>query len=270
MANKYDGSAIKILEGLEAVRKRPGMYIGSTSSAGLHHLVWEIVDNSIDEVMNANAKNISVVLHEDNSISILDDGRGIPVDINPQTKISTVETVLIVLHAGGKFDESAYKTAGGLHGVGSSVVNALSAWLICEVYRDQKIYQAKFSNGGHIDQPLKVIGTTKKTGTLIHFLPDPLIFKNLFFNPNTIKERLHESTFLIKDLKISFEDKINNKKYEFINDQGLIDFIKFINETKKTFSDVIFLKIPLIKSMLKLLFNIVIKTMKSWFHSLIL
>ncbi|QDI63850.1 DNA topoisomerase IV subunit B [Ureaplasma urealyticum] len=242
MANKYDGNAIKILEGLEAVRKRPGMYIGSTSSAGLHHLVWEIVDNSIDEVMNANAKNINVILHEDNSISVLDDGRGIPVDINSQTKISTVETVLTILHAGGKFDESAYKTAGGLHGVGSSVVNALSSWLICEVYRDQKIYQAKFINGGHIHQSLKVIGTTKKTGTLIHFLPDPLIFKNLVFNPNIIKERLHESTFLIKDLKIIFEDKINKKKYEFINNQGLIDFIKFINETKKTFSDVIFFK----------------------------
>ncbi|MDE7222026.1 MAG: hypothetical protein K2N40_02060, partial [Ureaplasma sp.] len=175
MNKQYNADDIKVLEGLEPVRKRPGMYIGSTDIKGLHHLLWELLDNSIDEVMAGFANKIIITLHPNNIISIEDNGRGIPVDINKNTGLSGVETVFTILHAGGKFDDSIYKTSGGLHGVGSSVVNALSDLLICQISRNSKKYEVKFANGGKIIQNLKEIGIINKTGTKILFHPDPII-----------------------------------------------------------------------------------------------
>ncbi len=239
MDNKYSASDIKVLQGLEAVRKRPGMYIGSTDIRGLHHLIWEILDNSIDEVMVGFANQITVTLHKNNYVSILDNGRGIPVDINPSTGLSGVETVLTVLHAGGKFDDTVYKTAGGLHGVGSSVVNALSDSLICEVYREHKAYRAKFAHGGEIVEPLVEFANTNKRGTFIKFHPDPAIFNNLQFNSSIIKERLMESAFLFSGLKIIFNDEVNNTSDIYEAKNNLVDFVNYINSSKKTLSDVI-------------------------------
>ena len=239
MTQKYDANNIKVLEGLEPVRKRPGMYIGSTDTRGLHHLVWELFDNAIDEVMAGYANKIIVTLHENNFISVEDNGRGIPVDINKATKLSAVETVFTVLHAGGKFDDSAYKTAGGLHGVGSSVVNALSDILVCQVYRDGKIYEAKFGNGGKILQSLKVVGETKKQGTRVLFHPDPIIFNSLKFNATTIKERLLESSFLFDGLNIEFIDDTNKTRQKFVSNNGITDFVTHINKNKKTISPII-------------------------------
>lgn len=239
MENKYSAENIKVLQGLEAVRKRPGMYIGSTDIRGLHHLVWEIVDNSIDEVMAGFASEIIVTLSKNNYISIQDNGRGIPIDINPTTQLSGVETVLTVLHAGGKFDDSVYKTAGGLHGVGSSVVNALSDSLLCEVYRNHKIYQAKFAHGGEIIQHLTEIGNTNKKGTYIKFHPDPAIFGNLQFNSAIIRERLQESAFLFNGLKITFIDEINNTKDIFEAKNNLADFVAYINHSKRILSPIV-------------------------------
>ena len=237
--NKYKAENIKVLQGLEAVRKRPGMYIGSTDIRGLHHLVWEIVDNSIDEVMAGFASEIIVTLSKNNYISIQDNGRGIPIDINSTTQLSGVETVLTILHAGGKFDDTVYKTAGGLHGVGSSVVNALSDSLLCEVYRDHKIYQAKFAHGGEIIQHLVEIGNTNKKGTYIKFHPDPAIFGNLQFNPSIIRERLQESAFLFNGLKIIFIDEINNTKDIFEAKNNLADFVAYINHSKRILSPIV-------------------------------
>lgn len=236
---KYDASNIKVLKGLEPVRKRPGMYIGSTDSRGLHHLIWELFDNSIDEVMAGFANKITVTLHANNFVSVEDNGRGIPVDINPTTKLSAVETVFTVLHAGGKFDDSSYKTAGGLHGVGSSVVNALSDFLVCQVYRDNKIHEAKFGNGGKVVQPLKVIGETQKQGTKILFHPDPLIFKEIKFSATTIKERLLESSFLFNNLNIEFIDETTKTKQKFVSENGLSDFVTYINKNKTTTSPIV-------------------------------
>ncbi|GAA5414540.1 DNA topoisomerase IV subunit B [Ureaplasma ceti] len=242
MEQNYDASKIKVLEGLEPVRKRPGMYIGSTDIRGLHHLVWEILDNSIDEAMAGYANNIVVTLKANNVISVEDNGRGIPTDINPKSKISAVETVFTILHAGGKFDDSAYKTSGGLHGVGSSVVNALSDSLVCQVYRDGKIHEAKFINGGHIKQKLTVVGKTTKRGTCVEFHPDPLIFKDLKFSPSIINERLHESAFLFEGLKITFVDEVNNVTEVFQAKEGIKEFVEYINIPKKTTSPVILYK----------------------------
>lgn len=239
MTQKYDANNIKVLEGLEPVRKRPGMYIGSTDTRGLHHLVWELFDNAIDEVMAGYANKIIVTLHENNFISVEDNGRGIPVDINKATKLSAVETVFTVLHAGGKFDDSAYKTAGGLHGVGSSVVNALSDILVCQVYRDGKIHEAKFGNGGKILQSLKVVGETKKQGTRVLFHPDPIIFNSLKFNATIIKERLLESSFLFDGLNIEFIDDTNKTRQKFVSNNGITDFVAHINKNKKTISPII-------------------------------
>lgn len=240
MSNKeYNASNIKVLEGLEPVRKRPGMYIGSTDARGLHHLIWEIFDNAIDEVMAGFANTITVCLKKDNWISVEDNGRGIPVDINPSTKISAVETVFTILHAGGKFDNDAYKTAGGLHGVGSSVVNALSDTLICQVYKNNQIYEAQFHQGGKILSSLKPLGPSNKKGTKVLFHPDPLIFKDLKFNSTLIKERLQESSFLFTGLKIIFKDEINNVTDTFETTKGLADFVEYINQTKKTISPII-------------------------------
>lgn len=240
MKQNYNANNIKVLEGLEPVRKRPGMYIGSTDTRGLHHLVWELLDNAIDEVMAGYANKIIVTLHANNFLSVEDNGRGIPVDINKTTKLSAVETVFTVLHAGGKFDDDAYKTAGGLHGVGSSVVNALSDVLICQVYRDKKIHEAKFMTGGKIVQSLKIVGETQKQGTKVLFHPDPLIFKDLKFNVTTIKERLLESSFLFKGLDIEFIDEINKTKQKFISNNGISDFVQYLTKNKVTTSPVIY------------------------------
>lgn len=240
MKQNYNANNIKVLEGLEPVRKRPGMYIGSTDTRGLHHLVWELLDNAIDEVMAGYANKIIVTLHANNFLSVEDNGRGIPVDINKTTKLSAVETVFTVLHAGGKFDDDAYKTAGGLHGVGSSVVNALSDVLICQVYRDKKIHEAKFMTGGKIVQSLKIVGETQKQGTKVLFHPDPLIFKDLKFNVAIIKERLLESSFLFEGLDIEFIDEINKTKQKFISNNGISDFVQYLTKNKVATSPVIY------------------------------
>lgn len=231
---EYDGSEIKILEGLEAVRKRPGMYIGSTSAAGLHHLVYEVVDNSVDEALAGFCSKIQVTIHADNSITVVDNGRGIPVDPHPQKKIPTLEVVLTILHAGGKFDNNAYKVSGGLHGVGISVVNALSKKLEVQVSRDGKIYEMKFSRGG-VTQKMKEIGTSKTTGTTVTFWPDDEIFETTIFDYDTLYNRLQEMAFLNKDLKIVLTDEreLQPRVDEFCYSGGIIDYVKFLNEGKE-------------------------------------
>lgn len=235
--SKYDESSIQQLKGLEAVRKRPGMYIGSTDINGLHHLIWEIVDNSIDEALAGYANEITVILHNDSSVEVIDNGRGIPAGKKAGTNKTAVEIVFTELHAGGKFNDSAYKSAGGLHGVGSSVVNALSTKLVATVYRDKKIYETIFENGDNIVQRTKELGKTTKTGTSVRFWPNYAIFKNSKFNFETIAERLKESCFLINNLKINLIDEISNKNVTFFFENGLKEFLLFINETKKTVSE---------------------------------
>ncbi|MBQ0045403.1 MAG: DNA topoisomerase IV subunit B [Mycoplasma sp.] len=232
MIRNYTEQNIKVLEGLEPVRKRPGMYIGSTDTYGLHHLVWEIFDNSVDEVLGGGADLITITLKKDGSISIQDNGRGIPTGKNETTGLSTVDTVFTTLHAGGKFDDSAYHSAGGLHGVGSSVVNALSRWCNVTVWRGRKIWEAKYINGGKIDQPLKEVGPTNQTGTRVHFKPDDTIFKSVDFNPSMIKERVREATYLFKGLKVIFKDEINKTEDEFVANNGIVEYVDYINETK--------------------------------------
>lgn len=231
--NKYDGTEIKILEGLEAVRKRPGMYIGTTSASGLHHLVWEIVDNSVDEAMAGYCSKIKVTVHPDNSISVEDNGRGIPVDLHPQKKIPTLEVVLTILHAGGKFDNNAYKVSGGLHGVGVSVVNALSKKLVAQVKRDGKIYEMVFERGKTV-QKMKEIGTSKSNGTTITFWPDDMIFETTTYNFDTLRDRLQETAFLNKNLKITLVDEreLAPRQVDFQYAGGIIDFVKYLNDEK--------------------------------------
>ncbi len=230
--NNYDESHIQILEGLEAVRKRPGMYIGSTDYRGLHHLVWEIVDNAIDEALSGFGNKITVTIGKDNSIKVEDEGRGMPTGIHASGK-PTTEVILTILHAGGKFSEDGgYKTSGGLHGVGSSVVNALSEWLIVTVHRDGKIHQQRFDDGAKIISPLKVIGKTNKTGTIIHFLPNKNIFSTTEFNYSTICERLRESAFLLKGIQMNVIDERTGKHESFQYDNGLEAFIEYLNYEK--------------------------------------
>ena len=231
--NNYGEGEIKILEGLEAVRKRPGMYIGTTSASGLHHLVWEIVDNSVDEAMAGFCSKIKVTVHPDNSISVEDNGRGIPVGKHPQKKIPTLEVVLTILHAGGKFDNSAYKRSGGLHGVGVSVVNALSKKLIAQVKRDGKIYEMVFERGKTV-QKMKEIGTSKTTGTIITFWPDDMIFETTTYNFDTLRDRLQETAFLNKNLKITLIDEreLTPRQIDYQYTGGIIDFVKYLNEEK--------------------------------------
>lgn len=238
MANKYDASSIKILEGLEAVRKRPGMYIGSTDKRGLHHLVWEIVDNSIDEIINGYGDHIKIVLHKDGSITIADNGRGVPIGMHESGK-STPEVIYTILHAGGKFEEGNYKVSGGLHGVGGSVVNALSKWMDVIIYREGVISNIRFKNGGNVDSPLKAIGTTNKTGTIVTFMPDYDIFKNCAFSYTTIVERMQESAFLIPNVVIEVIDEESKKETKFHYENGLVDFILFMNDGKNTLNNVV-------------------------------
>ena len=232
--NSYDGSEIKILEGLEAVRKRPGMYIGSTSASGLHHLVYEIVDNAVDEALAGFCNKIQVTIHADNSITVVDNGRGIPVDKHPIKKIPTLEVVLTILHAGGKFDNAAYKVSGGLHGVGSSVVNALSKRLVVQVKRDGNIYEMEFARGKTVKK-MTVVGKSQATGTTITFWPDDEIFETTVYSFDTLHDRLQEMAFLNRDLKIVLTDEreLTPRVEEFCYSGGIIDFVKFLNEGKE-------------------------------------
>ena len=235
MKEHYDASDIQVLEGLEAVRKRPGMYIGTTSSKGLHHLVWEIVDNAIDEALAGYCDDIEIIVNKDGSVTVKDDGRGIPVDKHPKTGISTVETVYTVLHAGGKFGGGGYKVSGGLHGVGASVVNALSKWVDVTVYKNSKIYQAKFANGGHIVQSLTVIGdcSEDRTGTTVTFMPDEEIFKETTrFDYETLKVRARELAFLNKGLRIILVDDREDKKDTFVYEGGIREYVELLNKSK--------------------------------------
>ncbi len=232
MALKYDESSIKILEGLEAVRKRPGMYIGSTDKKGLHHLVWEIVDNAIDEAINGYGDSIKIIIHKDKSISVEDHGRGLPVGMHASGK-STPEVIYTVLHAGGKFEESGYKVSGGLHGVGGSVVNALSKWMEVTTCRDKGVYYIRFENGGKTTIPLKKIGTTNKTGTTVRFLPDDTIFSSINFSFTTICERMQESAFLLKGLTIEVIDEEDEKHETFCYENGLEAYVNYLNEGKQ-------------------------------------
>lgn len=238
VAKKYDADSIQILEGLEAVRKRPGMYIGSTDKRGLHHLVWEIVDNSIDEVINGYGNYIKIVLNKNGSITIADTGRGVPIGMHKSGK-SAPEVIYTVLHAGGKFEEGNYKVSGGLHGVGGSVVNALSTSMDVTIYREGLISNIRFASGGKVVSPLKTIGKTNKTGTIVTFMPDFNIFKNCHFSYTTICERMQESAFLLSGLTIEIIDEEDNKSVKYCYEKGLISFVEFINENKKTLHDVI-------------------------------
>ena len=227
----YDDKSIKILEGLEAVRKRPGMYIGSTDKRGLHHLVWEIVDNAVDEAINGYGSKITVTITKEGSIRVTDEGRGIPCGTHESGK-STPEVIYTVLHAGGKFEEGGYKVSGGLHGVGASVVNALSKKMAVKIQRDGHIYEITFKNGGHVDTPLQIIGNTKSTGTTVEFWPDETIFDTTKFSFSTIQERMQESAFLIKNLTIEIKDEIKERENIFHYENGIVSFVEYINENK--------------------------------------
>ena len=233
----YDASDIQVLEGLEAVRKRPGMYIGTTDVKGLHHLVWEIVDNAIDEALAGYCKNIEVIVNKDNSVTVKDDGRGIPVDVHPKTGLSTVETVYTVLHAGGKFGGGGYKVSGGLHGVGASVVNALSSWVEVKVFKNSKIHFIRFENGGHTVEKLQEIGDceSNRTGTWVTFKPDSDIFDTTIFDYNTLKVRIRELAFLNRGLRITLRDDRDMEDTTgdtFMYEGGISEYVKFINNGK--------------------------------------
>ena len=244
ITQEYDASQIQVLEGLEAVRKRPGMYIGSTSSSGLHHLVYEIVDNSIDEALAGYCDRIEVVIEPGDVISVTDNGRGIPVDIQEQTGKSALEVVFTVLHAGGKFGGGGYKVSGGLHGVGASVVNAMSEWLIVQVHKNGKIYEMRFSRG-HITQEMRIIGDTDRTGTTVRFKPDPEMFEETVYDYDILHTRMREQAFLNGGLYISTEDKREGKeqKDEMCYEGGIREFVSFINQNKTPLhNDVIYMK----------------------------
>ena len=240
MANEYGADQIQILEGLEAVRKRPGMYIGSTSVRGLHHLVYEIVDNSVDEALAGYCNTIHVTINQDNSITVEDNGRGIPIGINHKAGIPAVEVVFTILHAGGKFGGGGYKVSGGLHGVGASVVNALSDWLEVYIYSEGKIYNQRYERG-HVCYPLKVVGECDKdkTGTKVHFKPDGTIFEETVYDYDTLKTRLRETAFLTKGLKIILEDVREEKeqKKEFHYEGGIKEFVTYLNKSKEALYD---------------------------------
>ncbi|MCC0629767.1 MULTISPECIES: DNA topoisomerase (ATP-hydrolyzing) subunit B [unclassified Clostridioides] len=238
MKQEYGASQIQVLEGLEAVRKRPGMYIGSTSPRGLHHLVYEVVDNSIDEALQGYCSDIYVSINEDGSVLVKDNGRGIPVEIHPKTGKSTLETVLTNLHAGGKFGGGGYKVSGGLHGVGVSVVNALSKWMVAEVYLNGKIYKQTYEKGLPTSK-LEVVGESQDKGTMIQFMPDETIFDEVEFKYETLEYRLRELSFLNKGIKIVFEDKREGqeKRKEFHYTGGLVEYIKYLNKSRTGIHD---------------------------------
>lgn len=228
---EYDASQIQVLEGLEAVRRRPGMYIGNTGVRGLHQLVFELVDNSIDEALAGFCDRIEVIIHQDGSLTVTDNGRGIPVDIHEKTGLPAVEVALTMLHAGGKFGGNGYKVAGGLHGVGLSVVNALSEWLEVKVKRDGKVYQQKYRRGNKVSD-LKVVGKTKGTGTSVTFFPDRGIFEDIVFQDEIIARRLQELSFLNRGVKIIFRDERNDTETTYYHTGGLIDFVRQLNKNK--------------------------------------
>ena len=229
---KYDASSIKILEGLEAVRKRPGMYIGSTDKRGLHHLVWEIVDNCVDEALNGFGDYIKIIMHTDGSIEVSDHGRGVPTELH-SSGVSTPEVVYTMLHAGGKFSDGGYKVSGGLHGVGASVVNALSEWMEVTIKRNKEEHYIKFSNGGHVEIPLKKIGTSTRTGTTVRFKPDASIFETTTFNYSTICERMQECAFLINGLTIEIVDEFSDRSEKYHYENGISAFCEYLNEGKE-------------------------------------
>ena len=238
----YDASDIQVLEGLEAVRKRPGMYIGSTSARGLHHLVWEIVDNAIDESLAGYCDDIEITINKDGSVTVKDDGRGIPVGIHPKTGLSTVETVYTVLHAGGKFGGGGYKVSGGLHGVGASVVNALSKWVEVTVYKEGKVHNIKFANGGKTVKPLTVIGecSDDRTGTTVTFMPDETIFtETIIFDYETLRHRAQELAFLNKGLRIMLMDDRDEKKDTFVYEGGIKEYVELLHKNKNPIHDTI-------------------------------
>ncbi|MHB8411325.1 MAG: DNA topoisomerase (ATP-hydrolyzing) subunit B [Candidatus Acidiferrales bacterium] len=234
--HKYDATSIKVLGGIEAVRKRPAMYIGSTGELGLHHLVWEVCDNSVDEALAGYCDEINVVVHDDNSVTVIDNGRGIPVDMHATEKKPAAEVVMTVLHAGGKFDSDTYKVSGGLHGVGVSVVNALSDWLDLEIWRDGQVWEQSYEKGQPTSK-LKDTGKTKKTGTKITFHPDPSIFAAATYSYDTLSQRLRELAFLNKGLKITLEDERSSKKSEFRFTGGIAEFVKHLNRGKQVLHD---------------------------------
>jgi len=235
---KYDASSIQVIENLEAVRKRPGMYIGDTTLRGLHHLAKEIIDNSIDEHIAGFADEITVVLESNNSLSVEDNGRGIPVDIHKKTKKPAVETIFSTLHAGGKFggEASGYKVSGGLHGVGSSVVNALSELVVINVYKDKKEYEISFHNGGKLNNKLKTVGPTKKQGTKVLFRPDQTIFSSINFSSKIIIERLKQATYLNPKLTIHFIDNKNESKTTYNSPDGLVEYVDVLSGKSKEIS----------------------------------
>src|ERR1700751_454613 len=234
--HKYDATSIKVLGGIEAVRKRPAMYIGSTGELGLHHLVWEVVDNSVDEAMAGFCDEINVTVHDDNSVTVVDNGRGIPVDMHATEKKPAAEVVMTGLHAGGKFDSDTYKVSGGLHGVGVSVVNALSDWLDLEIWRDGEVWEQSYEKGVPTSK-LKSSGKTRKTGTKITFHADPSIFEKTTYSFDTLSQRLRELAFLNKGLKITLDDERSNKKAEFRFTGGIAEFVKHLNRGKQTIQD---------------------------------
>ncbi len=241
MSAEYNENQIQVLEGLEAVRKRPGMYIGSTSEKGLHHLVYEIVDNSVDEALAGHCSEITVTIHPDNSISVRDNGRGIPVGIQQQKGLPAVEVVFTILHAGGKFGGGGYKVSGGLHGVGASVVNALSDWLTVRVYTEGKIHEQKYERG-NVVSPLTVVGDTEEHGTFVHFLPDATIFEETVFSYETLKQRLRETAFLTKGLKINLIDRREGIEQErtFHYEGGIKEFVTYLNKSRQPLYNDIF------------------------------
>ena len=226
--NTYTADDIHVLQGLEGVRKRPAMYIGSTNTNGLHHLVWEVIDNAVDEALSGFGSVITITIHKDGSLSVLDEGRGIPTGINKETGKSALELVFTVLHAGGKFNNAVYKSSAGLHGVGASVTNALSTWLDVTVYRDGTISHMRFVDGGKIDVPLEVLGNTKKHGTLVTFSPDPKIFSTVEFKFETIANKLQESAFLMRGVKFVLVDERINKTSEYCYEKGISEYVENI------------------------------------------
>ena len=245
--DNYTSDDIQVLEGLEAVRKRPGMYIGTTSSTGLHHLVWEIIDNSVDEALAGYATDIEISVDDRDVVTVKDNGRGMPVEIHPKTGVSTVETIFTVLHAGGKFGGGAYKVSGGLHGVGASVVNALSEWLEVTIHKDGKIYFIRFKNGGQVDQPLKEIGTCdlKDTGSIVSFKADPEIFKEgTVYDYRTLFDRIRQMAFLNKGVRLIFNwEKEDEHKgsHSFCYEGGIKEYVEFLDQNEnKLFEDVLY------------------------------